>query len=96
MSKALEAKGIEVGAFGVNEAAEGMVRLALSDAAQERAADLDEMSEELAVSGLKSAVEAGEMAEAARTVADAGITDIAQGAATVGAGVAMDTIADTA
>ncbi len=96
MSKALEAKGIEVGAFGVNEAAEGMVRLALSDAAQERAADLDEMSEELAVSGLKSAVEAGEMADAARTVADAGIADIAQGAATVGAGVAMDTIADAA
>lgn len=96
MSRALEAKGVEVGAFGVNEAAEGMARLALSEAAAERAQDLEEMSDELAVRGIKSAVEAGEMADAAKTVANAGIEDIAQGAATVGAGVAMDTIAEVA
>lgn len=94
MSKALEAKGIEVGAFGANEAAEGMARLALSEAAAERAEDLEEMSVELTMRGVDSAIEAGQAADAARTVADAGISDIAQGAATVGAGVAMDAMAD--
>lgn len=94
MSKALEAKGIQVGAFGANEAAEGMARLAVSQAAAQRAEDLEEMSAELAVRGIENAMVAGEAVEAAKAVADAGIAEIAEGAATVGAGVAMDAMAE--
>jgi len=76
------AKGVELEEMDIQEAAEGLARQAASEALAER-------SEQLAVAGAVAGVAevetALEEADLAREIAMAGVTDIAEGAALLGA-----------
>jgi hypothetical protein len=85
LSQVIAAKGMEIEEMGIEEASEGLARLAASEAMVER-------SEQLAVAGVlfgvKGAVEvemAAEEASLAREVGEAGVAGIAEGAALLGA-----------
>ncbi len=88
LAGAIKQEGAEIEAMGENEVVEGVVRMAASQAAAERSAELSVASDLLAMKGvdaLATAAAAGEVAMAARA---AGVTKIAQGAEAIGAGVA--------
>lgn len=88
LAGAIKQEGASIEAMGENEIVEGVVRMAASQAAAERSAELSVASDLLAMQGvdaLATAAAAGEVAIAARS---AGVTKIALGAEAMGAGEA--------
>ena len=86
LAGAIAQAGKDVEAMGEREVAEGAIRLAVSEAAAERSADLYQASDMLAARGgdeLATAVVAGQVARAA---GNAGVAKIATGAEQVGMG----------
>ena len=82
------AKDIE--AMGENEVAEGLVRVAASQAAAERSQELSMVSGVLAARGVDELVTAEMAGELAREAAATGVAEIAEGAAAMGAGTATE------
>ena len=76
--------------LGENEVAEGMVRMAVSEAAAERSAELSMASDELAIQGLDELETAALAREVAAGAAAAGVGKIAEGAEAMGAGEAIE------
>ena len=90
LAGSIKRAGQDIEAMGEAEIAEGAVRVAVSEAAAERSAELSVASDALAVKGvdeLETAAVAGAVAkEAART----GVAEIAAGAEEMGAGEATE------
>jgi hypothetical protein len=76
--------------MGENEAAEGMVRLAVSEAASERSKELSQASDALAVRGVDELLTAEAAKEVAGAAAVSGIAKIAEGANEMGKGEALE------
>ena len=84
----MQQEGESIEAMGEKEIAEGVMRMAVSEAAAERSAELSVASDMLAARGvdeLATAAAAGQVAIAARS---AGVAAIAAGAEAIGAGEA--------
>jgi hypothetical protein len=86
LSGAMGQTGKDIEALGENEVAEGVVRLAVSDAAAARSQELAQMSDALVSQGVDELVTAKLAGEVAREAATAGVAKIASGAEAIGAG----------
>ena len=94
LASAVEATGKDVAALGVNEIAEGLDRLAVSDAMAVRSMELEEEGLELAAAGMVEAAAAEGMREAAKDWAAEGVGEVAAGSAELGAADVLDTLAE--
>ena len=88
LAGAIRQAGRDIEAMGEQEVAEGVVRVAVSEAAAERSADLYVASDMLAARGTDEMVTAAAAGQVARAAGSAGIANIAQGAGDIGAGEA--------
>jgi len=94
VSQVLAATGKRITALGENEVQESMTRLTVSEAAALKSAALSEASGELAVQGLEEMAIGDEISQAARLEVIRGASEISSGSAVVGAGLAMDEVAE--
>jgi hypothetical protein len=76
---------VEIGEMGIEEASEGLTRLAASQAMAERSEELAAAGVLLGVEGVVQVETALEEADLAREIGQAGVVGIAQGAAVIGA-----------
>jgi len=90
LAEAINTAGADLEAMGEQEAAEGMVRIAVSNAAAERSAELSVESELLAEKGADELITAEEAREVAKGSAKAGLSDIVEGAEMVGEGETLE------
>jgi hypothetical protein len=95
VSKVLAVTGKRITSLGENEVEEGILRLAVSQAASERSDALSKASEELTMQGMEETLIAGEVGQAARAEAIEGVAEISTGSAVVGAALAMEEVAST-
>ena len=86
----MEATGQQIGELGEEEIDEGLLRMAASDIAAERSAELAAAGAGLAVRGAVEMAAAGAAADLAGEVAAEGVADVATGAAELGAAAALD------
>jgi hypothetical protein len=88
LAGAIKQAGQDIEAMGEQEVKEGLVRMAVSEAAAERSAELSAASDALAAKAVNE-FETAEMARmVAREAVATGVTEIAQGAEEIGAGEA--------
>ena len=88
LAGAMRDTGKDIEAMGKQEVAEGSIRMAVSDAAAERSAELRMASDALTERGLDELETADVAVDVARAAGAAGVAKIAQGAETIGAGEA--------
>jgi hypothetical protein len=88
LAGAMSQAGRDIEALGENEMEEGMVRVAVSEAATKRSKELSKTSDALASRGVGELAEAVMARDLAREASAAGVTKIAKGAETMGAGEA--------
>jgi hypothetical protein len=88
LAGAMKATGKEIEAMGEQEVTEGLVRLAVSEAAAERSAELSAASDALAARAVDEMVTAKIAGSVARESAVTGVAEIAKGAEEMGAGEA--------
>jgi hypothetical protein len=86
LAGAIKEAGKDIEAMGEQEIAEGAVRLAVSEAAAERSAELSAASDALAVKGVDELSTAAMAGLVARDAAQTGVAEIAAGAEELGAG----------
>jgi hypothetical protein len=89
LAGAIKQEGKDIEEMGVNEAAEGMVRLAVSDAAAERSQELSQASDALAARGVDELMNAEGARDLAREAVVSGVVKIADGANEMGKGEAL-------
>jgi hypothetical protein len=88
LAGAIKQAGQDIEAMGEQEVKEGLVRMAVSEVAAERSAELSAASDALAAKAVNE-FDTAEMARmVAREAVAAGVTEIAQGAEEIGAGEA--------
>jgi hypothetical protein len=95
LAGALKQTGKDIEVMGEQEMAEGVVRIAVSEAAAERSAELFVASDALAakaVAELDTAQQAGALARAAVA---SGVAEIAEGSMAMGAGAATEAMGET-
>ena len=85
LSQMIAAKGVEIGEMGAEEVAEGLTRVAVSKAMADRSEELAAAGVVLGVQGVAEVETALEDVELAREVGYVGVTEIAEGAARLGA-----------
>jgi len=95
LAGAIKDAGKDIEAMGEQEIAEGAVRLAVSDAAAERSAELSAASDALAVKGVDELSTAAMAGMVARDAAQTGVAEIAAGAEELGAGEATQAMGAT-
>ena len=88
LAAAIKQAGGDVEAMGEQEIAEGAVRVAVSEAAAERSAQLSVTSVVLAAKGVDEVATAAAAGQVAKAAAKSGVAEIAKGAEAVGAGEA--------
>jgi len=88
LAGAIQQAGEDVEAMGEEEIAEGAVRVAVSEAAAERSAELSAASDVLAAKGVGEVATAAAAGKVAKAAAKSGVAEIAKGAEAVGAGEA--------
>ena len=90
LAGAIAQAGKDVEAMGEREVAEGAIRLAVSEAAAERSADLYKASDMLAARGGDELATAAVAGQVARAAGNAGVAKIATGAEATGMGEATN------
>ena len=90
LAGAIKETGKDIEAMGEQEVTEGIVRMAVSDAAADRSAELSAASDALASKGVDELSTAAMAGLVARDAAQTGVADIAAGAEELGAGEATD------
>jgi hypothetical protein len=93
VSQLLSVSGTRINALGENEVDEGLTRLEVAEAAQERSAAMAQASDELAAQGIQKIVVGEGLKQIARDEAIEGAKEIAEGSAVVGAAIAVDEVA---
>ena len=86
----IDATGQRISDLGVNEIDEGVLRVAASDIAADRSADLDAAGFVLGVRGLAKLADAEEDANLAEALEELGTEEYATGAAELGAAAALE------
>jgi hypothetical protein len=81
----IAAQGLELEEMGIEEAAEGLARQAASEALAERSEQLAVAGALLGIEGVAEVETVLEEADLAREIGMAGVTDIAEGTALLGA-----------
>ncbi len=94
LAGALKDTGKEIEAMGQQEVEEGLVRMAVSEVAAERSAQLSQASDALATRAADELVTAAVAREVAQDAVVAGVTEIAEGSATMGAGEATEAMGE--
>jgi hypothetical protein len=94
LSQLAMAKGMKIEAMGAQEVAEGLARMAASEAMVERSEELSYAAVELAGQGIESMQTSAVAADIAREAAKVGVAEVAEGAAAMGAAVALDETAE--
>lgn len=92
LAGAIKQAGQDIEAMGEQEVEEGLLRMAVSEAAAERSAELSVASDALAARAVDEMVTAEIAREVAREAAAEGIADIAQGAELMGKGEAIEAV----
>jgi len=90
---AMEATGAKVGDLGVNEIAEGLVRMAAAEAGAQRSAELAIEGEVNAIVGVEEIAAAEKARKVARKLEKQGIKQVAEGTEAVGQGEAIGAVA---
>jgi hypothetical protein len=90
LSEIMAATGDQIAGYGIREAAEGVVRMAVSDGMAERSEDLAEAGAVLGTLGAVEMADGLETRQAAQEIAEQGVGDIATGAAEMGAAEVMN------
>jgi hypothetical protein len=93
LAQVLAATGVQIGDLGAQEIDEGAMRLAASDIAAERAAELAASSLMLGLRATEELAAADDAAAVARDLAAVGVADVAEGAAELGAAAAVAGVA---
>jgi len=88
------AKGLKMEAMGAEEVAEGLARMAASEAMAERSAELAYAGVGLAERGIEEIETAAVAADVAREVVKAGVAEVAEGASEMGAAAALEETAE--
>ena len=95
LAGAIKEAGKDIEAMGEQEIAEGAVRLAVSEAAAARSAELSAASDALAVKGVDELSTAAMAGMVARDAVQTGVAEIAQGAEEMGMGEATQAMGET-
>ena len=95
LAGAIKDAGKDIEAMGEQEIAEGELRLAVSDAAAQRSAELSAASDALAAKGVDELTTAAMAGMVAKEAAQAGVAEIAQGAEEMGMGEATMAMGET-
>jgi hypothetical protein len=95
LAGAIKEAGKDIEAMGENEIAEGAVRLAVSDAAAERSAELSAASDALAAKGVNELETAAFAGAVAKDAVQTGVAKVAAGAEELGAGEATEAMGET-
>jgi len=94
LAGAIKQEGKAIEDMGEEEVAEGLVRLAVSNAAAERSAELSMASDALAMQGVDELATAAAAGDVAKAAGKAGVSAIAEGAEAVGAGEATAAVGE--
>jgi hypothetical protein len=94
LAGAIKQAGQDVEAMGEQEVEEGLVRLAVSEVAAERSAELSVASDALAARAVDEMVTAEIAREVAQEAVVTGVSEIAQGAELVGEGEAVEAMGE--
>jgi len=93
LAQAMSATGAKVGDLGVNEIAEGLVRMAVAEAGAERSQELAFEGEMNAIVGVEEIAAAEKARKVARKLEKQGIKQVAEGTEAVGQGEAIGAVA---
>jgi hypothetical protein len=96
LSALMEATGIQIAELGANEMDEGVLRLAASQVAAERAGELAAAGLLMGMQGKVELAAAAEDADLAAEIAAEGVTAVAAGAAEFGAAASMGEMPESA